>query len=165
MAAAEPAEAPEWFAKALATPPETHSVPAEGVPITYPARADALAHFRTIPPQETLPYTAAHVAATSVRPAPDGNGWTWKFDPHVFAREQFRAALLTRLDCRVALFRAEHGIMSVQMSEAMYDRLGRVAPVIEIPAAGHHIMLDQPVALIAALRTLLSDWDHSRPAD
>jgi hypothetical protein len=46
----------------------------------------------------------------------------------------------------------------------MYDRLGRVAPVIEIPAAGHHIMLDQPVALIAALRTLLSDWDHSRPA-
>jgi hypothetical protein len=64
----------------------------------------------------------------------------------------------------VALFRAEHGIVSVQMSEVMYDRLGRVAPVIEIPAAGHHIMLDQPVALIAALRTLLSDWDHSRPA-
>ena len=71
--------------------------------------------------------------------------------------------MLTRLDCRVALFRAEHGIMSVQMSQVMYDRLGRVAPVIEIPAAGHHIMLDQPVALIAALRTLLSDWDHSRP--
>jgi pimeloyl-ACP methyl ester carboxylesterase len=71
--------------------------------------------------------------------------------------------MLTRLDCRVALFRAEHGIMSAQMSQAMYDRLGRVAPVIEIPAAAHHIMLDQPVALIAALRTLLSDWDHSRP--
>jgi len=33
----------------------------------------------------------------------------------------------------------------------------------EIPAAGHHVMLDQPIALIAALRTLLSDWDHSRP--
>ncbi len=64
----------------------------------------------------------------------------------------------------MALFRAEHGIVSVQMSEVMYDRLGRVAPVIEIPAAGHHVMLDQPVALIAALRTLLSDWDHSRPA-
>jgi pimeloyl-ACP methyl ester carboxylesterase len=131
----------------------------------YPSREDAIARFRTIPPQETLPYATAHVAATSVRPAPDGDGWTWKFDPRIFGREPFgaAAATLTRLDCRIALFRAEHGIMSAQMSQILYDRLGRVAPVIEIPAAAHHIMLDQPVALIAALRTLLSDWDHSRP--
>jgi pimeloyl-ACP methyl ester carboxylesterase len=139
----------------------------------YPSREDAIAHFRTIPPQETLPYAAAHVAATSVRPAPAAvggpagavDGWTWKFDPRIFGREPFgaAAATLTRLDCRIALFRAEHGIMSAQMSQILYDRLGRVAPVIEIPAAAHHIMLDQPVALIAALRTLLSDWDHSRP--
>jgi pimeloyl-ACP methyl ester carboxylesterase len=131
----------------------------------YPSREDAIAHFRTIPPQETLPYATAHVAATSVRPTPDGDGWTWKFDPRIFGREPFgaAAATLTRLDCRIALFRAEHGIMSAQMSQILYDRLGRVAPVIEIPAAAHHIMLDQPVALIAALRTLLSDWDHSRP--
>lgn len=146
----------------------------------YPSREAAMARFRPVPAQPTLPYISAHVAETSVRPAEgvagrtrpaegvaggvaDG-GWSWKFDPRIFAREPFGAALLTRLDCRVALFRAEHGIMSVQMSQVMYDRLGRVAPVIEIPAAGHHIMLDQPVALIAALRTLLSDWDHSRPA-
>ena len=130
----------------------------------YPTRDDAIAHFRPVPPQPALPWIAAHIAATSVRPAADGPGWTWKFDRKIFARAPFGAALLTRLDCRVALFRAEHGIVSVQMSQTMYDRLGRVAPVIEIPAAGHHIMLDQPVALIAALRTLLSDWDHSRPA-
>jgi pimeloyl-ACP methyl ester carboxylesterase len=135
----------------------------------YPTREDCLAHFRPVPLQPTLPWISHHVAATSVRPVaaspehPDG-GWTWKFDRRIFAREPFGAALLTRLDCRVALFRAEHGIVSVQMSQVMYDRLGRVAPVIEIPAAGHHVMLDQPVALIAALRTLLSDWDHSRPA-
>jgi len=127
----------------------------------YPSREAAIQRFRPIPPQPTLPWISAHIAETSVRPAE--GGWTWKFDPRIFGREPFGAALLTRLDCRVALFRAEHGIMSVQMSEVMYDRLGRVAPVIEIPAAGHHIMLDQPVALIAALRTLLSDWDHSRP--
>jgi pimeloyl-ACP methyl ester carboxylesterase len=54
--------------------------------------------------------------------------------------------------------------MSAEMSEVMYDRLGRAAPVIEIPAAGHHIMLDQPVTLVAAIRTLLSDWDHSLSA-
>jgi pimeloyl-ACP methyl ester carboxylesterase len=39
--------------------------------------------------------------------------------------------------------------------------IGRLAPVIEIPAAGHHVMLDQPLALVTGLRTLLSDWDQS----
>lgn len=127
----------------------------------YPSRAAALARFRTIPEQPTLPYAAAHVAATSIRRL--GDGWSWKFDPRIFARVHPSLAQLTRLDCRVALLRAEHGIVSPQVSEAMYDRLGRVAPVIEIPAAGHHIMLDQPIALVAAIRTLLSDWDHSVP--
>src|SRR6266699_2185852 len=112
----------------------------------YPTPEAAVARFRPIPDQPTLAYIADHVAATSIRAA--GGGWTWKFDPNVFARDHLTPELLTRLECRVALFRAEHG---------------RVAPVIEIPVAGHHIMLDQPVALVAALRTLLADWDHSIP--
>jgi pimeloyl-ACP methyl ester carboxylesterase len=127
----------------------------------YPTRQAAEARFHPVPDQPVLGYIADHVAATSIRPAE--GGWTWKFDPGIFAREQFTPELLTRLDCRVALFRAEHGIVTQQLSEVMYDRLGRVAPLIEIPVAGHHVMLDQPIALVAALRTLLSDWDHSRP--
>jgi len=39
--------------------------------------------------------------------------------------------------------------------------LGRSAPMVEIPQAQHHIMLDQPLALVAALRALLADWEHS----
>ena len=128
----------------------------------YPSREAAIARFRPVPDQPVLGYVSDHVAATSVRPA-DG-GWTWKWDPAVFLLEA-PSTPLTRLECRVALFRAEHGIMSAEMSEILYDRLGRVAPLIEIPAAGHHIMLDQPIALAAALRTLLSDWDHSLPAE
>ncbi len=127
----------------------------------YPTREAAMARFRPIPDQPVLAYIADHVAATSVRPAE--GGWTWKFDPRVFARDHLTPELLTRLDCRVALFRAEHGLVTPQQGEVLYDRLGRVAPVIEIPAAGHHIMLDQPIALAATLRTLLSDWDHSIP--
>jgi pimeloyl-ACP methyl ester carboxylesterase len=127
----------------------------------YPTRTAATARFRPVPDQPVLRYIADHVAETSIR-AVEG-GWTWKFDPGIFAREHFTPELLTRLDCRVALFRAEHGIVTPQLSEVMYDRLGRAAPVVEIPVAGHHVMLDQPIALVAALRTLLSDWDHSRP--
>jgi pimeloyl-ACP methyl ester carboxylesterase len=128
----------------------------------YPTREAAMARFRPIPDQPVLPYIAGHVAATSIHPVP--GGWSWKFDPRIFARHQLVPALLTRLDCRVALFRAEYGLVSAQMSEVMYDRLGRLAPVIEIPAAAHHVMMDQPIALVTAIRTLLSDWDHSLPA-
>ncbi len=128
----------------------------------YPSREAILTRFRPVPDQPAIDYIRDHVAATSIRPV-DG-GWTWKWDPRLFSREN-PLATLSRLDCRVALFRAEYGILSAEMSDVMYDRLGRVAPTIEIPAAGHHIMLDQPIALVAALRTLLSDWDHSLPGE
>ena len=128
----------------------------------YPSPEAAIARFHPIPDQPALPYISEHIARTSIRTVE--GGWSWKFDPRIFARHQLTQERLTRLDCRVALFRAEHGIVSPQLSEIMYDRLGRLAPVIEIPAAGHHIMLDQPVALVTGIRTLLSDWDHSLPA-
>jgi len=35
--------------------------------------------------------------------------------------------------------------------------------VVEIPLAGHHMMLDQPLILLTALRALLADWEHSVP--
>jgi pimeloyl-ACP methyl ester carboxylesterase len=129
----------------------------------YPSREAVLERFRPIPEQPVLGYIADHVAQTSIREA-DG-GWTWKWDPNVFNNRQAPTGPLSRMDCRMALFRAEHGILSAEMSAIMYDRLGQVAPLIEIPAAGHHIMLDQPIALVAALRTLLSDWDHSLPVE
>ena len=127
----------------------------------YPTRAEAIRRFRPIPDQPTLPYVREHVAATSVRAA--AGGWSWKFDPAVFSRDRAVPELLQHLDCRAALFHAEHGLVPPQASEVMYDKLGRRAPVIEIPAAGHHVMLDEPIALVTGIRTLLADWDHSLP--
>ena len=127
----------------------------------YPTREAAIARFHPIPDQPVLPYIAQHVAETSIRPVE--GGWSWKFDPRVFGRPPLTPALLIRLDCRVALMRAEHGIVNPETSELMYDRLGRRAPLIEIPAAGHHVMLDHPIALVTGLRTLLADWEHSLP--
>jgi pimeloyl-ACP methyl ester carboxylesterase len=128
----------------------------------YPSPTAVMARFRPIPDQPVLPYIRSHVAATSIRPVE--GGWSWKFDPAIFGRPQATPELLHHLDCRVALFHAQHGIVPPQTTELMYDKLGRRAPIIEVPAAGHHIMLDQPIALVTGLRTLLSDWDHSLPA-
>ena len=72
-------------------------------------------------------------------------------------------AYLADVGCRLALLRSEFGLVTPDIGASMFEKLGRVTPVIEIPEAGHHAMLDQPLLLLTALRTLLGDWDHSEP--
>jgi len=45
----------------------------------------------------------------------------------------------------------------------MFGVLDQNVPFVAIPEAHHHLMLDQPLAFIASLRTLLAEWRHSRP--
>ena len=138
-----------------------------GSPRTYPTFAEALRRFRTVPPQDRyLDYVMDHVARHSIREV-DG-GFRWKFDHRIF--EQFGGSLrhaalpyLRRVPCRFALLRSEHGLVTPDVGRAMYEVLGRFAPVVELPDAGHHAMLDRPLVLLTALRTLLADWDHSSP--
>jgi pimeloyl-ACP methyl ester carboxylesterase len=138
-----------------------------GRPRVYPTIADAYTHFRTVPAQDHyLDYVMDHIAHHSVRPTEGGFGW--KFDREVFS--QFSGGMrnvalpyLSRVHCRFALLRSENGLVTKDIGRFMYNELGRVTPVIEIPEAGHHAMLDQPLILLTALRTLLADWDHSEP--
>jgi pimeloyl-ACP methyl ester carboxylesterase len=142
-----------------------HLREAFGRPRTYASVDEAVARFRTVPGQDRyLDYVIDHVARRSLR-AVDG-GWQWKFDRGIF--EQFGAGMrsiaLPYLDdviCRLALLRSEHGLVTADIRASMYERLGRVTPIVEIPEAGHHAMLDQPLLLLTAIRTLLADWDHS----
>jgi pimeloyl-ACP methyl ester carboxylesterase len=138
-----------------------------GVPRTYPDFEDAVTHFRTVPAQENYcDYMMDFVARHSLKRV--RGGWQWKFDRRVF--EQFGAGLgslaeayLADVSCRLALLRSEFGLVTPDIGASMFEKLGRVTPVIEIPEAGHHAMLDQPLLLLTALRTLLADWDHSEP--
>jgi pimeloyl-ACP methyl ester carboxylesterase len=150
---------------AAATTPEEEAARARvafGPLRVYPTLDDAMARYHTVPDQPgSLPYVLAHVASQSVR-AVEG-GYTWKFDPTIFVRSRADNTLLGQVSVRSALFRSEHGLIPPDIGLRMYDWLGQVAPVIEIPAAGHHPMLDQPLSLITGLRTLLADWRHSAP--
>jgi pimeloyl-ACP methyl ester carboxylesterase len=138
-----------------------------GRPRTYATLEEAVARFRTVPPQERyLDFVVDHVARRSLKQV-DG-GWQWKFDRRVF--EQFAGHMrgialpyLRRVRSRFALLRSEHGLVTPGIGASMYEALGRVAPVVELPEAGHHAMLDQPLVLLTALRALLADWDHSEP--
>jgi pimeloyl-ACP methyl ester carboxylesterase len=136
----------------------------------YPTLAAALARFRLMPPQtaENL-YTVDWVARHSLKEVATADGQTgfsWKFDPAIWQRFSIgdTAERLKATRCRIAIFRGEHSVLlPPQIGEYMFNLLGRQAPVVEVPQAQHHIMLDQPLALVAALRALLADWDHSTP--
>lgn len=138
-----------------------------GRPRTYTDPDDALRRFRTVPPQaHYLDFVMDHVGRRSLKPVE--GGWQWKFDRRIF--EQFAGSMrgvalpyLPRVVCRLALLRSENGLVTPDIGLSMYEQLGRVAPVIELPEAGHHAMLDEPLILLTALRTLLADWDHSEP--
>jgi pimeloyl-ACP methyl ester carboxylesterase len=129
----------------------------------YPTMAAALARFRLMPPQtcDNL-YLVDWVGRRSLKPVE--GGFTWKFDPAIWQRFSIgdTAARLKAIKCRIAIFRGENSIlMPLEIGEYMFNLLGRAAPVVTIPEAQHHVMLDQPLALVAALRALLADWNHS----
>lgn len=134
-------------------------------PKVYPDRATAKQHFRLVPAQPCdnafiLDYIAEH----SLREVE--SGVTWKFDPKVFKRSStdLMSDYLSSVRCRIALIRGEQSrVVPPETRDYMVELLHRNAPLVEIPEAHHHLILDQPIAFIAALRALLSDWEHSVP--
>jgi pimeloyl-ACP methyl ester carboxylesterase len=126
-----------------------------GPPRVYPTRDAVVARFRPIPDQSSLDYVRDYIANASVREVQ--GGWGWKFDSRIFNHAP-QLPGLAPLDCRSAFFRGERGIVSAEMADAIFEGLGRVTPIIDVPDAGHAIMLDQPVALLTGLRTVLGLW-------
>ena len=133
----------------------------------YPSIAAALARFRLMPPQPTDNlYIADFIARRSLKRAPmadgSGDGWTWKFDPQRWEK-------LDRLGADLAQMSVQLQVPMVHLygdKSRIIDRraagepgfLGADIQEIEIPDSHHHVMIDQPLALVAALRTLLAHW-------
>lgn len=134
-------------------------------PKTYPELGTALEHFRLVPTQPPGPdYVMDYIARKSLRQVE--GGWTWKFDPNIFLRQKPAAIheFLADIKTRVALFRGElSDLVTPDVSDYMHELLGRNAPVVAIPQAYHHLILDQPLAFVAALRAILADWEHTVP--
>lgn len=131
----------------------------------YASESEALARFRFSPPQSCdHPYLVDWIARNSLRrtSAPDGSpGWTWKFDPFLWSRLERTASNddLAKSSCRIAML---WGGASVLFPQETIDFVKAVAPrgslFVEIPDAGHHVMVDQPHALIATTRAIMSAW-------
>ena len=140
-----------------------------GRPRTYATVEDALARFRTVPEQADVPRLRHRPRRPPVDEARSTAGGSGSSTATSSSRSAAACAASPSRTCpRCAAgsrcCARQRGLVTKDIGAEMYEALGRVAPVIELPEAGHHPMLDQPLILLTALRTLLADWDHSEPA-
>jgi len=124
----------------------------------YPTFEAALARFRFMPPQpaENL-YIVDWIARRSLKPVE--GGFTWRFDPMLFPKlDPARWEKVAGREPGPIVH--IHGDRSKIMERNNAGRhvLGDKVPFIVIPDSEHHVMVDQPLALVAALRSVLTLW-------
>lgn len=124
----------------------------------YETVEDAIANYRFIPPQPCdNQFIVEHVARSSLRAVPTdagGAGWAWRYDPQVSSKwDVSRMAPVSEIDPPpLAHVWGESSARTAPFADApSMLNLKRVG----VPLAHHHVMLDQPVALISTLRALL----------
>ncbi|HEY6869124.1 MAG TPA: alpha/beta hydrolase [Novosphingobium sp.] len=124
----------------------------------YASREEAVSRYRLIPPSEGLdPEILAYVAWHSV--APGADGWKWKFDPETIDPVD-RWGMVEEMRFKPLAVDLIHGGESSFMTDEnianFLHHMPSCGDPVEIPLANHHIMLEQPVALIAAINGLLA---------
>nr|WP_325232042.1 alpha/beta hydrolase [Egicoccus sp.] len=140
-------------------------------PKAYPDLEAGVEHFHLVPPQPTEnPWLTREVARHSLRRWDDGS-WRWKFDPKVFvertgpSQPSDYAADLRRAACRLAIV---SGARSAIVDEDVISHMRELVagspaayagvPFVRVPEAHHHLLLDQPLATVTALRAILATW-------
>jgi pimeloyl-ACP methyl ester carboxylesterase len=135
----------------------------------YATLEEALTRFRFMPPQ--VPgnlYIADFIARRSLKRAPledgSGEGWTWRFDPNMWAKldrsivDSAQAAGNVQITVPMAHIYGDRSVIIARKDRGERSFLPEDALEIAIPDSAHHIMVDQPLALVAALRALLAVW-------
>ena len=125
---------------------------------------EALKRFRLMPSQPCKnAFLVEHIGRHSLKLDP--KGWCWKWDGSAMANQRFGEPFheyLAAATCRKAFIYGEKSkLMDDDTLGFIKDLVGEEAPVIGIPEAHHHLMLDQPMVFVTALRGVLTAWRHA----
>ncbi len=130
----------------------------------FATEAEALSRFRLTPPGPARkPALLMHVARHALMQTSESDGgtsWCWRADPAFWTKfepgiEQGPYTAPLRPKVPAVHMIAEHShVAAWAASSPLSDEVIRIV----LPKCGHHVMLDQPLALVAALRTLLAVW-------
>ena len=122
---------------------------------------EALKRFRLMPSQPCEnEFLVEHIGRNSLKLA--SKGWCWKWDGGAMGNHRFGEPFheyLAAATCRKAFLYGERSkLMDEGTLVFIKSLIGEDAPVIGIPEAHHHLMLDQPIAFVTALRGILASW-------
>ncbi|MCR3718776.1 MULTISPECIES: alpha/beta fold hydrolase [Prauserella salsuginis group] len=133
----------------------------------YAAAAEGVARFRLVPPQPCdNDWYVDHIAWHGLRPVDEPHapaaGVQWRFDPRIFANPTGNHQIVRfggDLDEACRPFAVVMGERSYLAEGARRALAGRPdTPLLFVPDAAHHVMLDQPLSLLSTLRSLLTTW-------
>lgn len=131
----------------------------------YPDYKTAKGRFILSPPQKVEEKALFDYMAYHSLKQVEG-GWSWKFSPTVFNRDgenhdhvYKQGQTIVDTPGRKAIVYGQQSLLFDDDSAAYIRELGGDnIPMIGIPNARHHLMLDQPIAFLTALRSVLSMW-------
>ena len=128
---------------------------------SYRTREDAISRYRFLPessrPDETI---RRYIAEHSVHGEADGR-FGYKFDPKWFSLPSRPRPDLTDVRCPTLLIRGgDSPLLSAEAADEFVSQLPK-GRLIEIPDAGHHVLIDQPDLLFDAVEIFLRNCDDS----
>jgi pimeloyl-ACP methyl ester carboxylesterase len=131
-------------------------------PRVYDSLEAALVRFRLAPPQ---PCRELYIMDEVGRQAlvQDGEVWRWRFDPYFWDKLTYGSSwdAIAAPACKLAFIYGEtSGILTSARLAAQRGQAPAGTPFIGIPEAGHHVMMDQPFALTAAMRAVYACWQN-----
>lgn len=133
-------------------------IPRKGRPIPYPEYFTIAERYVLDPQQPALPWILRYMAYHSIKKVE--GGWLWKFDPEITNGAEisvdYQGALFNYGDKLDLVCGDSSALFSEETLNSIRKHLKPGRDIVVIPNSHHHIMLDQPLALIAALKALLS---------
>ncbi|HVB80962.1 MAG TPA: alpha/beta hydrolase [Candidatus Binataceae bacterium] len=130
----------------------------------YESLHDAVASFRLLP-AETLapPEILRHVAELSFRQRADGK-WVHKMDRLILRREPVQLdGVLERIRCPALLIKAALSpVLAASLARAMAARMAH-GRMIQLENSNHHVPIDNPSGLVAAMSPFLAEVVDGAP--
>ena len=129
----------------------------------YPDYATAKGRFVLSPPQKVNEeYLFDYMAYHSLKEVE--GGWSWKFHPSVFVSATDLHKRLLAQGKRIAsapgavviIYGEQSELFDADSAEYVRECGGEHIPMIGIPDARHHLMLDQPIAFVSVLKAILA---------
>lgn len=127
----------------------------------YRTLALALRRFRLMPEQdaafpEIVDFMARHGLREVPETADDPGGWTWRFDPQFWSHFE-RGSLEARPAAPMGvIYGADSLLFPDGRLEELLALLQDCRFVTAIEGAGHHVMVDKPLEMVAAIRAGLA---------